>query len=104
MQINPKNLGPVRPETTRTTQPADVADRDGVRSVGPTPSASDRSDRVEISDAGRALSAREGDAPSSSAPLDPARADRIRQRVLSGAYDTLEVVDAVARRIIDTGE
>ena len=56
---------------------------------------------VEISDAGRALAAREGDGRRG---LDPARAAQIRGRVLSGAYDTLEVVDAVARRLLDSGD
>lgn len=104
MHIYPKNPGPVRPETTnRTTQPADSTDRDSVRAVSPTPSSVDRSDKVQISDAGRALAARD-DAATSSANLDPARAEKIRGRVLSGAYDTLEVVDAVARRLLDTGD
>lgn len=104
MHIYPKNTGPVRPETTtRPTQPADSTDRDSVRAVSPTPSSLDRSDKVQISDAGRALAARDGGSASASS-LDPARADKIRGRVLSGAYDTLEVVDAVARRLLDTGD
>jgi hypothetical protein len=36
--------------------------------------------------------------------VDPARAAQIRERVLSGAYDTLEVVDAVARRLLQSGD
>ena len=61
-----------------------------------------RSDKVEISDAGRALAAHgEG---TTSTGLDPARAERIRGRILSGAYDTLDVVDAVARRLLGTGD
>ena len=56
---------------------------------------------MEISDAGRALAARDGD---SAGGLDPARAARIRGRILSGAYDTLEVVDAVSRRLLDSGD
>ena len=102
MQIYPKNAGPIRPETTRTSQPADAADGGAVRAVSPTPSSADRSDKVSISDAGRALAARDGD--TESVGLDPARAARIRERVLNGAYDTLEVVDAVARRLLDSGD
>jgi negative regulator of flagellin synthesis FlgM len=101
MQIYPKNTGPLRPETPRT-QATDVSDRSSVQPIGSAPSASDRSDKVQISDAGRALAAR-GDRTSSSS-LDPARAQAIRGRILSGAYDTLEVVDAVARRLLDTGD
>src|SRR4051812_2768065 len=106
MYIYPKNTGPIRPETA--SQPADVSERDtDVRPVAPTPSAADRSDRVEISDAGRALAARDGDGAASATgagSLDPARAARIRGRILSGAYDTLEVVDAVSRRLLDSGD
>jgi hypothetical protein len=36
--------------------------------------------------------------------LDPVRAARIRERVLNGAYDSLNVVDIMARRLLDTGE
>jgi hypothetical protein len=68
---------------------------------GTNGTSSGRSDKVEISDAGRALAARDRDAASG---LDPARAAKIRGRILSGAYDTLEVVDAVARRLLDSGD
>jgi hypothetical protein len=103
MHIYSNSAGPVRPETTRQTQAADAVDTDAVRSVPATGSSLDRSDKVSISDAGRALAAREG-AADVSAPLDPTRAARIRDRVLSGAYDTLEVVDAVARRLLVSGD
>lgn len=101
MYIYPKNTGPIRPDTASSA--ADVSESGDVRpaAAAPAPSAIDRSDKVEISDAGRALAARDGDQAS---PLDPARAARIRGRVLSGAYDTLEVVDAVARRLLDSGD
>lgn len=102
MHIYSKNTGPVSPDHTRTSPAADTAASDAVRAVPPTPSSVDRSDKVSISDAGRALAAREGGTDST--VLDPARAERIRERVLSGAYDTLEVVDAVARRLLDSGD
>jgi hypothetical protein len=101
MQIYPKNSGPIRPDTTQTSQPAGVADGDAVRAVPPASASVDRSDKVSISDAGRALAARDG---GSDTALDPARASQIRDRVLSGAYDTLEVVDAVARRLLKSGD
>jgi hypothetical protein len=103
MHIYPKNSGPIRPETNRTTQTDGVADRSTIRPVAPATSSPDRSDKVQISDAGRALAART-DGTDSSSSLDPARASRIRGRILSGAYDTLEVVDAVARRLLDSGD
>ena len=102
MQIYPKNSGPIRPDTAQSSQPAAVADTDGVRGVTPTPGSADRSDKVSISDAGRALAARDGG--TDTVALDPARASQIRGRVLSGAYDTLDVVDAVARRLLNSGD
>jgi hypothetical protein len=107
MQINSSgNAGPIRPDSTRTSQPADVADTAAAQSVPGTPSSTDRSDTVQISDAGRALAARDGGDTdvTSSTGLDPARTASIRGRVLSGAYDTLEVVDAMARRLLDSGD
>ncbi|HEY4219207.1 MAG TPA: hypothetical protein VGM67_18820 [Gemmatimonadaceae bacterium] len=105
MQIYPKNTGPLRSDSTRASQPVD-SDQSPIQPIAPTPSSADRSDKVQISDAGRALAAR-ADGPADSAStssLDPVRASRIRQRVLSGAYDTLEVVDAVSRRLLDSGD
>ncbi|HEY9226117.1 MAG TPA: hypothetical protein VIP11_05690 [Gemmatimonadaceae bacterium] len=100
MHIYPKGTGPISPDTTRTSPVADSAATDAIRAVTATPSSVDRSDKVSISDAGRALAARDGGPDA----LDPARAARIRERVLSGAYDTLEVVDAVARRLLVSGD
>lgn len=101
MYISSKSSG-IRPEIT--TQTKDVAATDRSENVKATPavqSTVDRSDKVQISDAGRALAARDTDSASG---LSPARAATIRGRVLSGAYDTLEVVDSVARRLIDSGD
>jgi hypothetical protein len=102
MYIYPKNSGSIRPEST--SQPTDVSATGAIKPATSTPSSSDRSDTVEISDAGRALAARDGTETTSKSGLEPARADQIRGRVLSGAYDTLEVVDTVARRLLDSGD
>jgi negative regulator of flagellin synthesis FlgM len=105
MQIYPKqtgSTGPIGPDSTRGSQPTDAPDRGAVQPVVPVPASADRSDKVQISDAGRALAARDGDTQASG--LTPSRADAIRGRILSGAYDTLDVVDAVARRLLDSGD
>ena len=102
MHIYSKHTGPVNTDLAHSTQPADATDRIPVSPMVPTPSSNDRSDKVQISDAGRALAARDGDR--ASADLDPARAASVRQLVLSGAYDTVEVVDAVARRLLASGD
>jgi hypothetical protein len=36
--------------------------------------------------------------------MDVTRAAMIRGRILSGAYNTLELVDAVARRLLESGD
>jgi len=102
MQIKSQHTGAVRPEPTRSSQSADAAETDAIRSVPSTPSSADRSDKVSISEAGRALAARKGGADRAS--FDPSRASQIRDRVLSGAYNTPEVVDALARRLLDSGD
>ena len=63
-----------------------------------------RTDRVEISDAGRALAAQDGPESGGRAEMSPERVAELRQRVLSGAYDSLQVVDQVARRMLDAGD
>ena len=62
--------------------------------------AASKSDKVQISDAGRELAARAGGTSS----LSPERAAQIRQRVIDGAYNSLAVVDEVARRILGSGD
>jgi hypothetical protein len=96
MHIYPKTTGPIRPETTRAPNTDPVPETAPIQPARGDTAANDRADRVEISDAGRALAARDG--------FDPVRAAQIRGRILSGAYDTLEVVDAVARRLLDSGD
>ncbi len=61
-------------------------------------------DRVEISDAGRALAAKGGSDAGAPAGMSAERLAELRQRVMSGAYNSLEVVDQVARRMLDVGD
>jgi negative regulator of flagellin synthesis FlgM len=108
MHIYSKTTGALTPDTTKASQSVEAVDGNAVNAVPATPTTTDRSDKVQISDAGRALAARgkqqaEG-ALSASGGLDPAKADRIRSRILNGAYNTLDVVDTVARRLIGSGD
>jgi negative regulator of flagellin synthesis FlgM len=97
MNIN-SNIGSIiRPDAVTTTQPVDPAAK--VRTVAPASTESAASgDSVQISDAGRARAA------NAASGLDPARAAQIRQRVLDGAYNSLDIVDKVARRVLDSGD
>jgi len=101
MQIHSKGIGTLTPESL-SAQRADVADN-AAPATASTTTPVDRSDKVQISDAGRALAARETDR-TVEAGLDPIRASHIRKRVLSGAYDSLDVVDTVARRLLQSGD
>jgi negative regulator of flagellin synthesis FlgM len=57
-----------------------------------------KSDSVQISDEARRLNAEQKDT------FNPERVTELRQKVLSGAYNTLDVVDQVARRILTRGD
>ncbi len=57
-----------------------------------------REDRVQISDAGRAKAAE------ATGGLDPQRVTEVRRKVLEGAYNSVNVVDTVARRILEQGD
>ena len=101
MDMNGLNLEGVRPEQARPvreTTPVSDATRP------PEPKAkSDRSDRVQIADAGRALA----DSLASSeqaGEFSPERMAEIRQRLLEGAYESVQVVEEVARRILGCGD
>jgi len=102
MQIHSKGTGALTPET-HSAQRSENADNASAAQNAPVSSLVDRSDKVQISDAGRALAARETDR-TVEAGLDPIRASHIRNRVLSGAYDSLDVVDTVARRLLSSGD
>ena len=60
-------------------------------------------DAVQISDAGLAL-ATDGAPAGKASSLDPARAEQIRSKILSGAYNTLGMADQVARAVIRSGD
>lgn len=97
MKINGGTPGSIRPDAAREIR---TPGADGATKGQSAPSALDRQDRVEISDAGRARAAE-------LAPLGATGAGRlqdIRQRVLQGAYDSSAVVADVAQRILDRGD
>ena len=64
-------------------------------------SPANRGDQVQISDAGRALAAKAEETPGA---LTPERISEIRERIISGAYNSLEIVDQVARKMLASGD
>ena len=98
MKIIPKAAEPVR------TEPVSVAKTQGSPyhpSAKPAAEQAPRSDQVQISDAGRAMAER---AEAGASPISEERVSQIRSRILEGAYNQLDVVDEVARRILDSGD
>lgn len=95
MKIYGSNAEPVRPEPLREAQ-RNVGEPER---AGSTPQ---RDDQVQISDAGRALAAQVVAEPGEE--LAPEQIAAIRKRILAGAYDSLEVIDEVARKMLASGD
>ena len=93
-------------ESTRPTGPRSVekTSKEEVRaekleSVKPV------SDRVEISDAGRAAAAQLSEPGAVEAEkLSVERVEEVRARIEAGLYDTPEIQEEVVRRILDAGD
>ncbi len=66
--------------------------------VAPVP----KTDSVQLSESGKSM-ARKLDAEQRDT-LDPERTAELRRKVFEGAYNTLDVVDQVARRILQRGD
>ena len=98
MKINGSIFDTLRPDraqpgaTPAEPRPVDPA------SPPPAPGAV-KSDSVQFSSAGRSLAGRLQDEA-----FDPERVAELRTKVLTGAYNTLDVVDQVARRILSRGD
>ena len=103
MKINGSIFDPLRPD--RTTQADSTsANRAGgnAKPVPPTASVSARRDSVQISDSARTLASRAES--NERAQMDPERVTELRKKVYEGAYNALDVVDQVARRILTRGD
>lgn len=96
----PSPYGPQRVTTPGAPAPAN---KDGAAPPVPTPTATPRHDSVSISDAGRTLSGGPA-AAKSGRSLSPERVSELRQKVLGGAYNSTHVVDAVAKRLLSSGD
>ena len=86
--IRPAGAGSVTPPPARDDAPA--------QPVAPVAPISNRSDSVEISQHGRSLAGME--------ETDPERVAELRRKVYEGAYNSLDIVDQVARRIVRSGD
>ncbi len=101
MRIHGSSFDPLRPD--RVNPGGQHAEpRPGDPGARPPVPPRDKSDTVQISQAGRSLANQlESQKPDT---LAPERVAELRSKVLSGAYNSLDVVDTVARRILSRGE
>ncbi|MBP6773062.1 MAG: flagellar biosynthesis anti-sigma factor FlgM [Gemmatimonadaceae bacterium] len=99
MRINGSIFDPLRPDRA-TPNGSPAVPRPAEQ--GGQASGVAKSDSVQISDAGRSLAGRLEREKQDE--VDPAKVAELRTKVLTGAYNTLDVVDQVARRIISRGD
>ena len=93
---------PYGPSRTTPVGPAKSGPAPAAQPAPAAAPAAPRNDSVQISDAGRALAGTEGGERASS--LSAERVDQLRKKVLEGAYDSMQVVDQVAQRILKAGD
>ncbi len=90
---------PIRPD--RPVSPVAPTNNQGQAAATPVAPAP-RTDSVQLSESGKSM-ARKLDTEYRET-LDPERTAELRRKVLEGAYNTLDVVDQVARRILQRGD
>jgi hypothetical protein len=90
---------PIRPDRpVSPVAPTNPQGQSATTPVAPVP----KTDSVQLSESGKSMS-RKLDAEFRDT-LDPERTMELRRKVLEGAYNTLDVVDQVARRIMQRGD
>ena len=90
--IRPTEISNRESSAIRAGHEVDAPASTGAERQAPQPAR----DRVELSSEGRALAR--------ASSLDASRVESIRSRVLQGAYDSLSVIDTVARRMMQRGD
>lgn len=103
MKINGSSIQQARPVVqTGVASAQDQAAKRGEHAGGPSQGVTraSREDSVQISDAARALAGGEA----AGGPLTPERTAELRRKVLEGAYNSMNVVDHVAKRILERGD
>lgn len=97
MKVYGNLFDPLRPDRAGGHIPPVTRGGDGpTQPVAPVAPVGARTDSVEISDRGRSLAG--------AAEIDPERVAELRQKVYEGAYNSLDLVDQVARRILVRGD
>lgn len=98
MKIYGSLFDPLRPDRSSQGIPQVPSSNDGAPgAIEPVAPVTPRNDRVEISSQGRSLARLDAD-------LDPERVAELRRKAYQGAYNSLDIVDQVARRILTRGD
>ena len=106
MRINSTGADFIRPDQTREIQQRSADESAAKKAVAQPVVPVERGDKVEISEAARQLAAggRVQEAAASPSVLTPERVAAIREKILNGAYNSVEVVDQVARKMLASGD
>ena len=102
MKINGSIFDPLRPDRGTTVDRTGNGQSTNAKPKAPAPSSTPKTDSVQISDKGRSLAASAG--TDARGGIDQTRVAELRKKVYEGAYNSLDVVDQVARRIISRGD
>ena len=104
MRINGSGSDIIRPGQTQEIQRSQ-GESSLKKASSPTPSSPvQRSDKVEISEAARKLAQGVEATSSTRGELAPERVALIREKILSGAYNSLDVVEQVAKKMLASGD
>ena len=106
MRINSTGADFIRPDQTREIQQRTSEESAAKKAVSQPAAPVERSDKVEISEAARQLAAGGGvhEASATRGELTPERVAAIREKILKGAYNSIDVVDQVARKMLASGD
>ena len=106
MRINSTGADFIRPDQTREIQQRSSEESGAKKAVSQPAVPVERSDKVEISEAARQLAASGGvhEASATKGELTPERVAAIREKILKGAYNSIDVVDQVARKMLASGD
>lgn len=103
MKINSSIFDPLRPDRGTPADSTNASRAGGTsKPVSPVAPVSPRRDSVQISDSARTLALRAES--NERAGMNAERVADLRQKVYEGAYNALDVVDQVARRILTRGD
>lgn len=91
----------IRPQVSQfsNARPVRPAEESRPAADATSPAKTPRTDSVQISPEARAMAAK-----AEGGTLSPERVAEIRQKILQGAYDSTEVLQTVARRILGSGD